>query len=162
MAPTINNLAVVIAEDVSETALTVLKYAFLALMYLFLARVIRVVVLELRSPAAIDAGGGAPTRGAKRGARLRILEPATHHGETYPLGDELTVGRGGGCGVVLPDDTFVSTVHARLFRRGNDLFVEDLGSRNGTFVNGTAVQSPTRIRRGDRVQFGQTVGEVVR
>jgi pSer/pThr/pTyr-binding forkhead associated (FHA) protein len=78
------------------------------------------------------------------------------------LGDELTVGRGGGCGVVLPDDTFISTVHARLFRRGTELFVEDLASRNGTFVNGEAVTSPTRLRRGDRVQFGQTVGEVVR
>jgi hypothetical protein len=162
MAPNIDNLAVVIAEEFSETALTILKYLFLALMYLFLARVVRVVVLEMRSPAAINAGEVAPAKGTKRVARLRILEPAAHQGETYPLGDELTVGRGGGCGVVLPDDTFVSTVHARLFRRGSDLFVEDLGSRNGTFVNGKPVQSPTRIRRGDRVQFGQTVGEVVR
>jgi pSer/pThr/pTyr-binding forkhead associated (FHA) protein len=53
-------------------------------------------------------------------------------------------------------------VHARLFRRGDDLYVEDLGSRNGTFVNGHQVQSPTRLRRGDRVQFGETVAEVAR
>ena len=78
------------------------------------------------------------------------------------LGDELTVGRGGGCGVVIPDDQFVSTVHARLFRRGDETYVEDLGSRNGTFVNGQPVQAPTRLKRGDRVQFGETVGEVQR
>ncbi len=80
----------------------------------------------------------------------------------YALTDETTVGRGGGCAIVLPEDQFVSTVHARLFRRGEGLYVEDLGSRNGTFVNGEPVQAPRRLRRGDRVQFGETVGEVVR
>ena len=91
-----------------------------------------------------------------------VLEPEAQKGDTYPLGEELTVGRGGGCGVVIPDDQFVSTVHARLFRRGDDLLVEDLGSRNGTFVNGERVVAPTRLRRGDRVQFGQTIAEVTR
>jgi hypothetical protein len=157
-----------LAEAVPEAVLTVLKFCFLALVFLFLARVVRVVILELRSPvgAAATDGGAGGAGGAKRakraGAHLRVLEPAAHKGETYPLGDELTVGRGGGCGVVLPEDTFVSTVHARLFRRGDDLFVEDLGSRNGTFVNGEQVQAPTKLRRGDRVQFGQTVTEVTR
>jgi hypothetical protein len=166
VAPSTLRLSVPLADAVPEAALTALKYCFVALVYLFLARVVRVVVLEMRSPALARAGEpGAPPRGAKReraGARLRILEPPARQGETYPLSDELTVGRGGGCGVVLGDDHFVSTVHARLFRRGDDLFVEDLGSRNGTFVNGQVVQAPTRLRRGDRVQIGQTVAEVVR
>lgn len=155
----------VLAEAVPEAVLTVLKYCFLALVFLFLARVVRVVLLELRAPvgaAATDGGAGGAKRAKRAGAHLRVLDPPGHKGETYPLGDELTVGRGGGCGVVLTDDSFVSTVHARLFRRGDDLFVEDLGSRNGTFVNGTNVQAPTRLRRGDRVQFGQTVTEVTR
>lgn len=158
-----------LADAVPEAALTVLKFCFLALVYLFLWRVVRVVIMELRAPA-IAAVGSAPAAEArqqaprtdKRGARLRILEPAAHRGETYPLGDEITVGRGGGCGIVLPEDGFVSTVHARLFRRGDDLFVEDLGSRNGTFLNGDRLATPTRLRRGDRVQFGQTVAEVTR
>lgn len=158
-------LTVPLAEAVPEAALTVLKFGFLALVYLFLARVVRVVVLELRTPAgaaALDGGGSKAGKSSRTGARLRVLEPAEQRGATYPLGDELTVGRGGGCGVVLNDDGFVSTVHARLFRRGDDLLVEDLGSRNGTYVNGTQVSAPTRLRRGDRVQFGQTVTEVVR
>lgn len=155
-----------LGEALSQTALDVLKYAFLALLFIFLARVMRVVILELRTPVLAGAtpGAAAPSggRSAKAGARLRIIEPAARKGETYPLNEELTVGRGGGCGVVIPDDQFVSTVHARLFRRGSDLFVEDLGSRNGTFVNGQQIQAVTRIKRGDRVQFGETVGEVQR
>ena len=162
--PALGDVPTPLAETLSQTALDILKYAFLALLFLFLARVVRVVVLEMRAPAGAVASGGARTggRSKKSGARLRILEPAAHKGETYSLSDELTVGRGGGCGVVLPDDEFVSTVHARLFRRGEELLVEDLGSRNGTFVNGEQVSSPTRLKRGDRVQFGQTVGEVQR
>jgi hypothetical protein len=158
-----------LADAVPEAALTALKFGFLALVYLFLWRVVRVVLQELRAPALVGAAGAGageaekrPARSDKRGARLRILEPASHHGETYPLGDELTVGRGGGCGIVLPDDGFVSTVHARVFQRGDEVLVEDLGSRNGTFVNGERAVAPTRLRRGDRVQFGQTVAEVTR
>ncbi len=158
-----------LADAVPEAALTALKFCFLALLFLFLWRVVRVVVMELRAPAAVAvatpaaaAPGAQPAKTDRKGARLRIVDPPDHRGETYPLGDELTVGRGGGCGIVLTADEFVSTVHARVFRRGEDLLVEDLGSRNGTFVNGERVAAPTRVRRGDRVQFGQTVAEVVR
>jgi len=155
----------------SEAVLTVLKFCFLALLYLFLFRVVRVVVLEMRSPAApaLPAAGAAPARPGRerksdsRGAlRLRLLQPAARKGEVVPIPDEVTVGRGGGCGIVLADDTYVSTLHARLFQRGGESFVEDLGSTNGTFVNGERVTAATRLRRGDQVQFGQTAAEVVR
>jgi hypothetical protein len=147
---------------VPESVLSILKFCFLALLYLFLFRVVQIVARELRAPATEDAAEGRRGRKTRKGVRLQILEPAAHEGELYPLGEELTVGRGGGCGIVLPDDHFISTVHARVFRRGDEVFVEDLGSRNGTFVNGAPVASPTRLRRGDRVQFGETVAEVVR
>jgi hypothetical protein len=156
-----------LADAVPEAALTALKFCFLALVYLFLWRVVRVVVLELRAPALAAAPAEAGVRATasrpdRKGARLRILEPEEHRGESYPLGDEITVGRGGGCGIVLTADQFVSTVHARVFRRGDDVFVEDLGSRNGTYVNGEKITTTTRIKRGDRVQFGQTVAEMGR
>jgi hypothetical protein len=157
---------ILLADAVPESLLTALKFCFLALVYLFLWRVVRVVVLELRAPALVGAttgdDGRRPAKAERRGARLRILEPASHRGETYPLGDEITVGRGGGCGIVLTEDQFVSTVHARVFRRGSDVFVEDLGSRNGTHLNGALITATTRMRRGDRVQFGQTIAELVR
>jgi FHA domain len=154
----------------SEAVLTVLKFCFLALLYLFLARVVRVVVLELRSPAAEAAAGAAPAaaprgreRRAGRGAlRLRLLDPSPRKGEVIPIPAEVTVGRGGGCGIVLAEDTYVSTLHARLYQQNGQAFVEDLGSTNGTFVNGKQVTSPTRLKRGDQVQFGQTVAEVIR
>jgi hypothetical protein len=153
---------------VPETILQTLKFCFLALLYLFLFRVVRVVLAEMRAPATVPAGsaagGGGGGGGGRKGrsARLRLLEPPGHKGEIYSLTDETTVGRGGGCAIVLTEDTFVSTVHARLFRRGEGLYVEDLGSRNGTFVNGEPVQAPRRLKRGDKVQFGQTVGEIIR
>jgi pSer/pThr/pTyr-binding forkhead associated (FHA) protein len=155
---------------VPESILTILKFCFLALLYLFLYRVVRVVIAELRAPAPAPAPPAARTTPAPakehtargRGpARLRILEPAARRGETFALPDELTVGRGGGCGIVL-DDTFVSQVHARVFRRGGDVYVEDLGSRNGTLLNGKPLGSAQRLRRGDRVQFGRTVTEAMR
>jgi pSer/pThr/pTyr-binding forkhead associated (FHA) protein len=63
---------------------------------------------------------------------------------------------------VLGDDGFVSQVHARLYRRNGDVYLEDLGSRNGTYLNGELLSGATRVRRGDQVQFGQTVTEALR
>jgi pSer/pThr/pTyr-binding forkhead associated (FHA) protein len=156
---------------VPESVLTILKFCFLALLYLFLFRVVRVVVLEMRAPAptplpdAPPAPASPQSDASPRGrgpTRLRIVEPASRRGEQFPLGNELTVGRGGGCGMVLADDTFVSQVHARLYRRDGDVYVEDLGSRNGTYLNGQAIHVATRLRRGDQVQFGETIAEAVR
>jgi len=160
---------------VPESVLTILKFCFLALLYLFLFRVVRVVVKEMRAPAPVPEQPAAPPVSASREparpvkpargrgpGHLRILEPAARHGETFPLVDELTVGRGGGCGIVLADDSFVSTVHARVFRRDGAVYVEDLGSRNGTLLNGEPLGVAAPLRRGDHVQFGQTVAEAVR
>ncbi len=154
-----------------EGVLTVLKFCFLALVYLFLWRIIRTVTAELRPskvpvPAAVavaEAPAAAEPR-RERGRRweMVIVAPPARAGETFSLGEELSVGRAPGCAVVLADDTFVSQVHARLFTRGNDPYVEDLGSTNGTTLNGDPLLEPTRLRRGDRVQFGETVMELVR
>ena len=154
--------------------LTVLEYCFLALVYLFLFRVVRTVLAELRPgripvPGVVMADAGpvataAPSRRERSGKRweLVIVEPASRAGESFSLGEELSVGRGAGCAVVLTDDTFVSQVHARIFTRGGDPYVEDLGSTNGTLLNGESVVEPVRLRQGDRVQFGQTVMELVK
>jgi pSer/pThr/pTyr-binding forkhead associated (FHA) protein len=154
---------------VPESVLTILKFCFLALIYLFLYRVVRVVVAEMRAPAPVaaqpvraTAQQPAPRAARSRGpARLQIIEPAARRGESFTLNDELTIGRGGGCGIVL-DDTFVSQVHARVFRRDGDVYVEDLGSRNGTTLNGKPLSSAQPLSRGDRIQFGRTVAEAMR
>ena len=155
-----------------ESVLTILKFCFLALLYLFLYRVVRVVVSEMRAPApspppAVAATPApAPVARAEKArgrapSRVRILAPPTRRGETFALDGELTVGRGGGCAIVL-DDSFVSQVHARVYVRDGDAYVEDLDSRNGTLVNGQALQGALRLKRGDQVQVGQTTLEAVR
>lgn len=157
-----------------EGLLTVLKFCFLALLYLFLFRVVRIVRLELKPPAVaapaavgaepLAAPAPAPTKEKKsRGVvHLHLLGPPARAGEVYTLDDEVTVGRAPGCGIVLEDDTFVSQVHARLFRRGKETYVEDLGSTNGTTVNGARIDEVTRLQRGDQVQFGNTLAEIIR
>lgn len=152
----------------SEAALTVLKFCFLALLYLFLYRVVRLTLRELRAPALSAqpvATPAAPPRRERRAEprtalRLRIIEPAARRGETHTIDREVTVGRGGGCALVLSDDTYVSQLHARLFQQNDEGYVEDLGSTNGTYVNGKQISGVTRLKRGDQVQFGQTVAEV--
>lgn len=153
----------------SEGLLTVLKFCLVALLYLFLARVVRVSAGEMREPVAAEP---APQRAAPAGRsrerrahpdlRLEFLEPAARRAEVIAVSGELTMGRAGGCDLVLADDAFVSQVHARVFRSDDKCYAEDLGSTNGTFVNGAAVTAPVRLKRGDRLQVGETVLEVVR
>ena len=82
-------------------------------------------------------------------------------GLTFDIGRELTIGRGGGCHISLPDDTFVSQLHARVYLQDNQPWVEDLGSTNGSYLNGRRIATPSPIRKGDSVQIGSTVMEVM-
>jgi hypothetical protein len=169
-----------VLTTVPDSLLAVLKVIFLILLYLFFVRVIRAVWIELREPKAVEVTVGpagaqapppppapAPTRGRKgkwaqpsQAERLVVIEPIDRAGQTYELGDELTVGRAAGCGVSLAEDTFVSQLHARVFRRDGSLFVEDLGSTNGTFLNKKAVSTAIPLKKGDRLQVGKTMLEV--
>jgi pSer/pThr/pTyr-binding forkhead associated (FHA) protein len=163
-----------LAATVPDSLLTVLRVIFLILLYLFFVRVIRAVWSEIREPKGAPAPAGMDAelfgppaaareqRGRRGAERLVVLEPADRKGQVFELGDELTMGRAEGCGVSLPDDTFVSQVHARVFRRDGSLFVEDLGSTNGTFLNRKAVAGPVALRKGDRVQVGRSVLEVTK
>lgn len=156
-----------------DSLLAILKWVFLGLLYLFFVRVIRAVWVEVREPrSAPSAPVMVQSRDAKsekrgrnsrrdRSERLVVVEPAERKGQAFDLTDEVTVGRAPGCAVSL-DDTFVSSLHARLFRRDGTLYVEDLGSTNGTFVNQKAVSTAVRLRKGDRVQVGRTILEVNR
>ena len=154
-----------------ESLLTILKFCFLALLYLFLLRVVRAVWAEVAGPRAARpapaAVSPAPTRsrrdrGAAKGVlRLRVVEPAEQSGRAYELSDELTVGRVAGCQITL-EDTYASQLHARVFRKDGQLFVEDLGSTNGTYLNRKKVTAPVALRKGDRLQVGKTVMELSR
>jgi pSer/pThr/pTyr-binding forkhead associated (FHA) protein len=159
---------------VSEPLLNVLKVCLLVLLYLFFLRVLHAVWTEVNGPRrrpARRANGERPapaTRAVKKvggraGQRLPntlvVLEPETEQGRTFPLGDELTVGRAAGCQVTL-DDTYVSQLHARIFQRDGELFVEDLGSTNGTYLNRAKVSGPMAMKAGDKLQVGSVVLEL--
>nr|MDQ3570278.1 FHA domain-containing protein [Actinomycetota bacterium] len=94
--------------------------------------------------------------------RVTIIEPAQRRGSSYDLGQELKLGRSSDCHISLSEDSFVSQAHARIYRRDGRVWLEDLGSTNGTYLNSTAVSAPTVLHRGDRIQVGRTVLEVNR
>lgn len=162
--------------------LTILKFFLLALLWLFFLRVLRAVWAEVRHPravgspaqsfAAVPAPAAAPPpawppppRAEPRPevpVQLAVVEPAEHRGRTFELGEEVTVGRAPGCGVALPDDSFTSSLHARLWRQDGQVWVEDLGSTNGTYLNRRKLSAPAPLSRGDRLQVGRTVLEVGR
>lgn len=166
-------LAVALDDQNLVRALEVLV---VVLVWLFFLRVIRAVWVEVRPPrarggaaamaappvAAAPAAGRAPSGdGRGRRLRLRIVEPEEMRGQDYDLPEEVTVGRAAGCGVRV-EDAYTSSLHARIFRRDGAVWVEDLGSTNGTWVNAQRVTAPTRLGRGDLVQVGGTVFEVHR
>lgn len=145
----------------AESLLTILKFLLLALVWLFFARVLRAVWAELSPPTGTQARAAA-SADSGAGARLRVVEPAEGRGRVFEVGDEATVGRAGGCRIALEDDKTVSQLHARLFRRDGRLYVEDLGSTNGTFLNAKKVAGAVVLHRGDRLQVGHTVLEVTK
>jgi hypothetical protein len=168
---------------VSDAVLGILKNCVLALLFLFLLRVVLVVAAELRGTPQLtgDAPRGrrrnvtvaerapepmpvAPTPGeapAVRGRWRLALVTAAGRRE-FVVNDESTIGRGGGCAIALPDDTFVSTLHARVFLHEGELWLEDLGSTNGTRVDGAPISTAVRLRKGSEVRIGNTSFEVLR
>lgn len=93
---------------------------------------------------------------------LTVREPARGAGRSYPLDREATLGRAPVNTVALPEDSFVSSIHARLWRQADQVVVEDLGSTNGTFVNGVRLSAPVALHPGDRLQVGRTVFEATK
>lgn len=150
-----------------DVILQVWKLVLLGFVYLFLLRVVRAIWANLRTttspprPAAPAPPQAHKPKEERTSSRLKVLEPKEMSGRTFELGNEVTIGRAPGCKINV-DDTYVSQLHARVFRRDDQVMLEDLGSTNGTFCNGKQVTGPVPLRKGDRVQVGRTVMEVVR
>lgn len=157
----------------TDQVLDILKLALLGLLYLFFVRVLWAVWSEVKAPAAANAsprrsagraGGDAPGRATRSAravpSRLRILEPVDQHGKTYAIGNVISIGRDvEQPGIQITGDTYVSGLHARLTRTDIGVVIDDLGSRNGTFLNGTRLHDQRTVRVGDRIQIGFTVLE---
>lgn len=146
--------------------LELLKYVFLAVLYIFVGRAIRAIYLELRvdAPKSKRQGKAAPARPQNRKPgkaprKVAIVEGDQLKGKSFELGSELVIGRADKCHIKL-DDTYVSQIHARVFQKDGNFMVEDMGSTNGTYLNRTRVTGPTEVQRGDRIKIGKTVMEL--
>lgn len=152
-----------------DLVLLILKYVFLAILWIFVARAVRAVLIELRPAKAAgrDGPSGAPVpsqpparRTKKAPGKAVVIEGTSLKGKSFPLTGELTIGRSDQCQVRVEGDTYVSSVHARIFARDGSYMVEDLGSTNGTYLNRRRITAPAELQRGDRVKVGKTVLEM--
>ena len=152
----------------TDALLNALKLILLALIYLFFGRVLWAVWSEVRTPVmpAARVGGGSASRGrAKKSVgkgvpTFVVIEPKQHRGATYTLSSVLAIGRLEDNDIVIDDDSFISSHHARIEIRPEGSWVVDLGSTNGCFVNGQRVADERSVRKGDRIQVGSTVLEM--
>jgi pSer/pThr/pTyr-binding forkhead associated (FHA) protein len=161
----------------TDQVLDILKLVLLALLYLFFARVLWAVWSEVRQP--VDARGGAdyvpPTESApasagrravkpskgRRGvpARLVVLEPKQRRGTTFAIAGVVSIGRDDDNTIRITDDEYISGHHARISKVDGYVVADDLGSRNGTYLNGSRLTVQHTVDTGDRIQVGYTVLE---
>jgi hypothetical protein len=156
----------VLASAQVETTLLALKIAFLVLLYLFIWRIVRSAARDLRlpqesmilAPQQAAAAGLLAQPSARETGRLVVLQsPALDEGDLYTLDSHpLTIGRGATNDVSLREDEYSSTRHARLEPRRDGVWIEDIGSTNGTFVNGIRLTRERRLVPGDVVRIGET------
>ena len=91
--------------------------------------------------------------------RLVMLEPRSRRGVTVQLAGDVVLGRDPACTIMIDDDAYISQHHVRFFEYEGQPMVEDLGSTNGTFHNGSKLSGTKLLHPGDRVQAGTTVIE---
>ena len=146
----------------TDQVLNALKLLFLALVYVFFARVLWAVWSEVRMPVATARTTTTQKVGKKRkGApTFVIVEPREHRGASFTLSNALSIGRTDDNDIAIDDDTFMSSHHARLEVRPEGVWLVDLDSTNGSFVNGQRVTGERSVRKGDRLQVGSTVLEM--
>lgn len=150
-----------------DLVLVLLKYVFLAVLYIFIARAVRAIYLELRPAGAAGARrGAAPSpapqaRGKKKAVSKAAVIEGDKKGKTIALPEELIIGRAEKCHLVL-EDTYVSQMHARIYAKDGNYMIEDMGSTNGTYLNRRRITSATELQRGDHVKIGKTVLEMRR
>jgi hypothetical protein len=155
-----------IASIAVGEALLILKIAFLVLLYLFIWRIVRTASRDLRlpqesfvlAPAQAQAAGLLPRDGRIETGRLVVVaSPTLEAGAVHVLDSTaLTIGRGAQNDLTLVNDDFASARHARVEPRRDGVWISDVGSTNGTFVNGARVSKPQRLRPGDVIHVGAT------
>ena len=155
----------------SELTLTLIKLAFLAVLWLFVLSAVSVIRSDIfgtkapvqARPAKKPKAKAKPAAGRKapRGVPTKLqVVSGPNAGQSVPLGDTpILLGRGTDAAIRLDDD-YVSTRHARFATNGEQWFVEDLGSTNGTYLGSQRITSPIPIGIGIAVRLGKTIVEL--
>ena len=171
----------------TDQVLDILKLVLLALLYLFFARVLWAVWSEVRQPdarsitdqqsapaPAAPTADGTPSAGWRanpkppkppRGtsgmpARLVVLEPKERRGTVYVIGESaIKIGREPTNAIVIADDAYVSGHHATIAMVAGNVVIDDVLSKNGTYVNGARIADQRIVHIGDRIQIGATILE---
>jgi hypothetical protein len=147
-----------------EEALLILKIAFLVLLYLFIWRIVRTAARDLRLPqeSFVLAPGSIPGLGGEgahveAGKIVVVKSPALREGDEWDLDSSpLTLGRSSQNDIQLKRDEYASSTHARFEPRRDGVWLEDVGSTNGTYLNGIRLTRPKRLSSGDIVRIGET------
>ncbi len=159
----------------SELTLFLIRFAYLAILWIFVLSAISVIRSDMfgaRMPEPARASGGG--RGRGRGKAKQPKAPPKRRGSpSHALVVEgsnagakasldqapILIGRGTDAAIRLDDD-YVSTRHARIVASGDQWFVEDLGSTNGTYVGSSRITEPTALVLGTQVRIGKTIIEL--
>jgi len=149
-----------------EGALLLLKAAFLVLLYLFIWRIVRSASRDLRLPQesfvlgpqqAAAAGLRPEPQPQPQGRLVVIRSSAIDENTEFELDSTgISIGRGGPNDVRLDADDYASANHARVEPRRDGVWIEDVGSTNGTFVNGVRLSRARKLAAGDLVRVGDT------
>jgi len=149
----------------ADLIVTLLKVAFLAVLWLFVLLVGNVIRTDLFRTEPVGTRGKVkasaarapqPRRQGRSEPRILAIDTGPQAGTRLALVDEFRIGRSADCALILDDD-YVSGDHASLGHRpGGDWVVTDLGSTNGTFVNEARVTAPTVVTTADTLRIGRT------
>jgi hypothetical protein len=153
----------------SELTLFLIKISYLAILWIFVLSAISVVRSDMfgaRMPAtareaAAPKARRQPKQKARKGSPTHVLVvDGANKGERADLAQApILIGRGADAAIRLDDD-YVSTRHARIASSGDQWFVEDLGSTNGTYIGSARITQPTTLTLGTQVRIGKTLVEL--
>ena len=131
--------------------LNLLKFIFLALIYLY--------VWQVAKSIGSHVGPEQSTARRRKGGEIVVIHSDTAKGRRFAVTRPMIVGRGEDADIVI-DDPYASDAHFRLSVQDGGVVLHDMGSTNGTYVNGRRVTTPMGLNKGDAVQVGKTILEV--
>jgi FHA domain len=152
-----------------EPLAVALKFGFLLVLYLFLLWIARSAMKDLgrggdavaaaspvEPPSARRRNSGVPDLRAGVSPQLVVVAAKGYEpGASWDIGGGATMGRSDGAEIRV-EDAFASSAHARIFSRGDFMYVEDMGSTNGTYLNGRQIRAAERLKMADVIRIGDS------